>query len=54
MSVARPPVRISIGQIDVQVNNRLPAPTPRPAAPAERGTADPLEQRGLERFRLRP
>ena len=53
-ATARPPVRISIGQIDVQVNNRPPAPPARPAAPVDRGTADSLEQRGLERFRLRP
>ena len=47
--------RITIGRIDVQINNQLPAP---PSAPPSPGTgpiaADILEGRFLNRFMLRP
>lgn len=46
--------RITIGQIDVQVNNHPPAPTTNPPPPARSLTSDILEKRYLDRFPLRP
>lgn len=47
--------RITIGQIDVQVNNHLPAPTTNPPPPADNSfPSDILEQRYLNRFPIRP
>jgi len=48
-------VRLTIGQVDVQVNNRPPAPpisrSPSTGSPA---VTDALEQRYLDRFQLKP
>jgi hypothetical protein len=48
-------VKLTIGRLDVQVNNRQPAPPTRRAAPAASSAAtDGLEQRYVDRFRLKP
>lgn len=48
-------VKLTIGRLDVQVNNRQPAPPARPSAPTVSSAAsDTLEQRYLDRFRLKP
>ena|SRR6266487_1973369 len=48
-------VKLTIGQLDVQVHNRLPAP-PAKQSPSTVSNAvtDALEQRYLDRFRLKP
>jgi hypothetical protein len=51
----RKEARISIGRLDVQVNNHPPAPPPvRPAAPVTHPAPDTLERHYLDRFRLKP
>jgi hypothetical protein len=51
----RKEARISIGRLDVQVNNHPPAPPPvRPAAPMTNPAPDALERHYLDRFRLKP
>ncbi len=48
-------VKLTIGRVDVQVNNRQPAPPTRQTGPAVSSTAtDALEQRYVDRFRLKP
>ena len=48
-------VKLTIGQLDVQVNNRQPAHPARPSTPTISSEAtDTLEQRYLDRFRLKP
>jgi hypothetical protein len=48
--------RITIGRVDVQVNNHPPTPAPRPVALAKvhSSFADALEARYLNRFPLKP
>jgi hypothetical protein len=54
-SPPRKEARISIGRLDVQVNNHPPAPPPVRTAPPVTGNApDALERRYLDRFRLKP
>jgi hypothetical protein len=47
--------RITIGRVEVQINNQLPAsPTPVPAAKTGKNRQDNLQKRFLDRFTLRP
>jgi hypothetical protein len=50
---ARQPARISIGQIDILVNNQPTPTTVSPAAPALRAAEQPVSQE-LAWFQLRP
>jgi hypothetical protein len=50
-----PEARITIGRVEVQVNNQPSAsPTPAPATKAGSGRQDNLQRRFLDRFTLRP